>query len=136
MAIRIATTTSRRIVQEHEGITMKYVVEANCLRVSQPDGSFRETNFNWPIVQVLQVAEVLIVRVEPKTGACDNQNVFGVGADARVLWQVAQRQHIYDDSPYTGLSIVGEDVLLSNWDGTDLLVHPITGEVLRQSQGR
>jgi hypothetical protein len=115
---------------------MKYQIDGNRLLVSQPDGSSKEASFNWPIVQVLEIAEVLIVRVEPKTGACDNQNVFGVGTDASVLWQVVEQQHIYDDSPYTGLSIVDEGVMLSNWDGTDLVVSPTTGDVISQSQGK
>ncbi len=115
---------------------MNYEIDGNRLLVSQADGSLKEASFNWPIAQVLEADGILIVRIEPKTGSCDNQNVFGVGADASVQWQVAQQEHIYDDSPYTGASIVQKGVMLSNWDGTDLVVSPRTGDVISQSQGK
>jgi len=115
---------------------MKYEIDGSRLLVSQSDGSAKEVSFKWPIAQVLETRSVLVVRVEPKPKARDNRNVFGIALNARILWQVVQQQHIYDDSPYTGMSIVDEGVLLSNWDGTDLVVDTTTGEVISQSQGK
>jgi|SRR6056297_318034 len=116
---------------------MKYEVHDVSLVVVQPDRSNRKALFKWPIVQVVEASDdVLVVRVEPTPGTIDNCNVFGVASDARVLWQVADRDHMYDDSPYTGLLLVNENVLLSNWDGATLLVNTKTGDVIHESQGR
>jgi hypothetical protein len=115
---------------------MKYEVAGDQLLVTQPDGSTKEARFDWPVVQVLEVSNVLIVRTDPKSGSCDNRNVFGVALDGSILWQIIPQEHIYDDSPYTGVTTVDDGVKLSNWDGTDLVVEAATGNILSQSQGK
>ena len=115
---------------------MNYEVNGTRLSIFQQDGSIKETSFAWPIAQVIEIEEVLVVRVEPRVGATDNQNVFGVGLDGSLLWQVARQLHSYKDSPYTNISTVSEGVLLSNWDGTQLVLAPTDGVILSLSQGK
>jgi len=115
---------------------MKYRVIKEEIFFEQSDGSERKTSFDWPVVEVLQVANTVVVRTEPQPGSCDNQNVFGVASDGTIQWQVGPQRHIYDDSPYTGITLIDDGIKLSNWDGTELVVDATTGDVLRQSQGK
>jgi hypothetical protein len=115
---------------------MKYRVIKEEIFFEQPDGSERKVNFGWPVVEVLEVANMLVVRTDPKPGSCDNCNVFGVALDGTIQWQVGPQQYIYDDSPYTGITLIDDGIKLSNWDGTDLVVDAATGDILSQSQGK
>ncbi len=115
---------------------MKIQMNHNTLNIHQPDGSSKTVSFDWPISQALQHGQIIIVRTEPPIGACDNRNVYGVAADGKKLWQIEPIKHSYADSPYTGLSLDSEGAVLSNWDGTNVVVDPTTGQIIRQSQGK
>jgi hypothetical protein len=97
------------------------------------DGNKYVVAFDFPIRQVISFDEYFIVRIEPDVGVIYNENVFGVSLKGKVLWQIKAIPHVYDDSPYTGIGKDGENAKLSNWDGTDLLVKPMTGEIIKKS---
>lgn len=94
------------------------------------DESAVEVQFKWPVAEVIAFDNVLVVRVEPDSGARMNENVFGVDRHGNICWTIEERKHVYDDSPYT--SIISKDgkVKLSNWDGDELLVEPESGNVI------
>jgi hypothetical protein len=60
--------------------------------------------FDYPVREVLVSDESIIVRVEPPPGTILNQNVFGLTLEGERLWTIGQLPHVYEDSPYTGLS--------------------------------
>ena len=75
----------------------------------------------------------IVVMVHPNTSTFLNDNVFGVSYDAKILWQVMSLKHIaYKHSPFTGMVRMGKNIKLCNWDGTDLIVDPTTGEVIEK----
>lgn len=108
-------------------------VENNTLRLTQ---SGAKASFLWPIAEVVPKDDVFVVRVDPEPDACFNENVYGVSTDGKILWQIAERQHVYADSPYTKILLTADGVVLFNWDGDELLVDPVSGKVLRAAQGK
>lgn len=116
--------------------TISHRVVGNSLFVSSNGSGDTEVQFAWPIAEVLNCDEVLVVRVDPDPGSKDNENVFGVHANGAIVWKVPARTYIYDDSPYTGTMKAGKNVKLFNWDGTELLVNPSTGGVVQETYGR
>jgi hypothetical protein len=72
----------------------------------------------------------------PEINASSNENVFGVDSNADILWQIQPRKYIYEDSPYTNITKKDNFVKLSNWDGTDLIVAPSTGKIIKESYGK
>lgn len=108
----------------------------NVLHICQSDDPSKTVSFDWPISQTLQHDQIIIVRIEPPGGTCNNRNVYGVAPDGKILWQIEPIKHSYTDSPYTGLSLNSEGAILSNWDGTNVVVDPTTGQIIRQSQGK
>jgi hypothetical protein len=115
---------------------MTFQVNGTTLSIGNPDGSTAKCRLPWPIVQVLEFAEILVVRIEPPPGIRFNENVFGILGDASIGWQVAKRDYVYDDSPYTDLIRCEENLKLMNWDGLELLVNPMTGTEASESYGR
>ena len=104
-------------------------------RVELPSG--RHLDFEFEVAEVLDMGDLLVVRLEIPSGVVMNRNVFGISdEDGQILWQVPDRDLVYHDSPYTGLRRVGEMVALCNWDGLELRVDPRTGSVLEESYGR
>jgi hypothetical protein len=112
---------------------IKFVVVGKQLRLS----SGLVLDFEYAVAEVLETANVLIVRLEIPPGETMNRNVFGINReDGRVRWQVPERKLVYEDSPYTGLRRDGVLVTLCNWDGMELRIDPRSGEVLEESHGR
>jgi hypothetical protein len=116
--------------------TISHRVVDNSLFVSSNGSGETEVQFAWPIAEVLDFDDVLVVRVDPEPGSKDNENIFGVDAIGAIIWKVPARKYIYDDSPYTGAMKAGKDIKLFNWDGTELLVNPSTGGVVQETYGR
>lgn len=101
--------------------TISHRVVGKSLFVSSNESDEKQTQFAWPIAEVLNCGEVLVVRVDPDPGSKDNENIFGVDANGAIAWKVPVRKYIYDSSPYTGMRRDGAYVWLFNWDGTELL---------------
>lgn len=93
-------------------------------------------NFPWPVGDVLEFAGVFVVRLEPEPGSCFNENVFGVALDGTIVWTIAKRKHVYDDSPYTSALKKDGYVKLFNWDGDELVIDPKSGAVLSEGYGK
>jgi hypothetical protein len=103
--------------------------------IDLPSG--QSVEFDFPVAQVLDIGDVLVVRLAIPPGGGMNTNVFGISSeDGRQLWQVPNKRLVYGDSPYTGMRRVGGVVALYNWDGLELRVNPRTGEVLCEQHGR
>jgi len=115
---------------------MDIETDNNKLHICQPDGVGRDVTFKWPISQALVCGEVVVVRIDPPVGACDNRNVYGVAPSGEIVWQIEPIKHSYADSPYTGMSLNSEGAVLSNWDGANVVVEPATGRIIRQYQGK
>ncbi len=115
---------------------MRFQTRDNHVLITTSDGLVKDIQFEWPVVETVMAGDTFVVRIDPMPGTCDNENVFGISQDGCIVWQVGKRRHIYNDSPYTGLTIVDGKLVLSNWDGTDLVVDPPSGRVLSESQGK
>jgi len=113
----------------------RYRVDGQKLLIMR-SGSEQALSFAWPIAQVLEFPDILVVRTEPAPKACDNENVYGVSPEGRVVWRVGPRKYVYGDSPFTGLIRVGEKVKLFNWDGLELILDPRSGAVIGEAYGK
>ena len=88
--------------------------------------------FRHPVGQAETFGNVAVVRLDVPPGTRLNENVFAISSDGRVLWQIAPESHAYEDSPYTGLSRDGDQVVAHNWDGAVLWLDPASGQVIRR----
>ena len=93
--------------------------------------------FDHPVRQALVTDEAIIVRLESSPGVILNKNVFGLGRDGERLWTIAHLPHVYDDSPYTNVSIHTDGtVWASNWDGASCRIGTKSGAILEVISGK
>lgn len=107
-------------------VTGKYKVENGELLLANG----KTVRFDYPIRQIVEFPNVIVVLLNIPTGKIFNENVFGVSCDGMVLWQVAPQRHLGDDSPYTGMNYEGDKAGLYNWDSTLYVVEPMTGDLV------
>jgi len=118
-----------------ERIQINFAYNDRTLRIDSSESAI-ETEFEWPIAQIIPMGSVAVVRTAPEQGARDNRNVFAVDARGKIVWRVSKRVHVYPDSPYTNLSLQDGLLTLSNWDGLNLKIKPFTWEEVGSGYGR
>ena len=96
--------------------------------------------FNYPVQQVLDVGELLIVLLAtPGIGrppldvkadiiATNNRNVFGIAkVDGRLVWQIPARTEDVEAS-YVGMVLHRDGSLhVGEWKGVTVTLNPLTG---------
>lgn len=112
--------------------TTTFAVDGGVLRLAAD----KVLAFPHPVAEAHEFPNVIVVRLAVPPGQRFNENVFGIGYDGAVAWQIPQLPHVYGDSPYTGLGEEDGMAVASNWDGLDVLLNPASGEVVAQREGR
>jgi hypothetical protein len=106
------------------------------VRIATPVRSLTIT-FDHPVRDVLVTREAIIVRIEPPAGTILNENIFGLSLEGERLWTIGKLPHVYEDSPYTGLSKRADgSVWASNWDGASCRVGTKSGAILEVVAGK
>ncbi len=88
------------------------------------------------IKQIIEFDQMVVVRLQPNIAKFINENIFGVSYSGKIKWQIATRKYVFEKSPYTNISKDGQMLKAHNWDGTDLLIDPVTGDILKSSYSR
>lgn len=96
------------------------------------DQSSYEVEFPHKIDMVIQFGDKLVVLLL-MDHIKFNENVFGVSAKGKILWQIKQKSYPHDFSPYTNISKEGNLVKAWNFSGSDLVIDPDTGKVICKS---
>ena len=107
----------------------KHTVQGNQLII---DGSV--IPFKFSIAQVIEVENMLVVRLEVPVKVTYNENVFGVIiAEKKIKWQIEKWKYNakMESCPFVGINLVDDQLILSNWCDTYLVVEPQTGKVLK-----
>lgn len=112
-------------------INNRYTVKGNQLVI---EGTV--ITFDFPIVQVVEMFNMLIVRLEKPFRTIYNENVFGVSlAEKKVKWQIVKLKYITGeaDCPFIDILIFEGKLRLNNWCSIYLIVDPLTGDILERS---
>lgn len=94
----------------------------------------KQITFDYPIDTAIGFDTAIVVMLEPNKFI--NENVFGVSYDGRIAWQIEEKGHVYDESPYTYIGRKDNKIELGNFDGLELIVEPSTGKILHQQWGK
>lgn len=92
--------------------------------------------FDYRIVDAVAFDDAIVVRLNSPLDKHFNENVFGVGYNGKILWQIEEKGHVYDESPYTYIGRKGNKAELFNFDGLELVIEPSTGKILHQQWGK
>jgi hypothetical protein len=92
-----------------------------------------EMPFNFSIEQVIEVEDMLIVRLEIPITKVYNENVFGISlAEKKVKWQIAKKKYSNEQCSFTYIRIFEGELELVNWCSVYFIVDPTTGNILRE----
>lgn len=89
-------------------------------------------NFDFPIKQVEQFKNNILIRLEPDIGKILNENIYCFSLDGKFLWQIKPRNYISKDSPYTNMMIKNDKIFLYSWDGERIQVNPNNGYIISE----
>jgi hypothetical protein len=89
----------------------------------------KKHQFSDIIVETIDFDDVVVIRLAGDSSKRNNRNVYAVDLNAKVLWQIPERRHLQDHSPYVGLYRSGHLVEAFNWDGSLLKLDPKRGTV-------
>lgn len=108
----------------------KYATQENILKIADS-----EIIFKYKINDILEVSNMLIIRLESPRGILFNENVFGVSlTEKKIKWQIAKLKYGSEvDCPFSGLKYYNNQLYLNNWCDIYLIVDPLTGEILERS---
>lgn len=124
-----------------EAFTMKrkfssFTISKGQLVLTNDKNEKKVMTFPYPVADVIQFPDFFVVRLEPAIKSRFNENVYGVDLEGKIAWQIARRDHVYEDSPYTAIAQEGELVKLFNWDGEELTVDPNSGRIIKKGYGK
>ncbi len=114
---------------------MTFKVGGKQLRISE-DATLE---FDYPISEVVEVSDMLIVLLEVPAKESMMENVFGVSRAGHIVWQIEPRPDLMPNPVdcYTGISSAnGGRVILGAWFGIDVEIDPHTGKVIDSWGGR
>ena len=92
--------------------------------------------FRYPIWDIAEVDDVLVVLLRIPAKESMTENVFGVSQAGVILWQMQPIPETGTDPVnfYTGLKpLAGGKILLGNWNGFAVVVDVQMGKVLSKS---
>jgi hypothetical protein len=110
--------------------SFSYVIEGNRLRLPANPGGVR---FAFPIRDVVETEEVIVVCLAVPNGSNYSENVFAVDHDGNLRWRIKPQSFASRSGPYAALSLSDGHVRLHGKDGQARDVDPKTGMVLGQS---
>lgn len=79
---------------------------------------------------------VIVVRIHPKSETFINENIFGISYTGEIVWQIKYLKHVFAHSPYTSIFKLGELIQAHNWDGTDVIINPATGDIIQEGYSK
>ena len=93
-------------------------------------------DFEYPIKEVLIVKDVIIITVESPVGIIYSNNVFAIRLNGDFLWRIGEVKlnSSGEECWYVGSTIIDDELVLTNWCSTAVVVNPYTGEVIRTYQ--
>lgn len=116
----------------------KYRIEKNKLIISNS-----EILFDFPIQEFIEIEDMLIVYLDLYDKVIPlEENVFGVSlTERKIKWQIEKRKYPAGGyskmrCPFVGISFHESKLRLHNWCSTNLIVDPLTGEVLEEEETR
>ena len=91
-----------------------------------------KTIFRFPIGNAIEFGDVIVVRLQIPRGTIFNENVYGVGADGNIIWQIQQEYPSTWDGAWGGLENIDGKAVLSNSESQIRHVDPKTGIITQR----
>ena len=122
----IMELADRDVVQEYSTVTgPKYVVSDS--QVKFPNG--KVIVLPHPVVQVLDLVDVIVLRVAPPETVVYQENVMAFDPGGVLLWTVPNFPFITGTHRYVSMQVRDGLLQLGNTSGLELVLEPHTGQI-------
>jgi len=91
-------------------------------------------DLSYPVAELISFKEFSVVRFDVPIDEVYNENVVAIDSDGCLMWKIASRKYVYENSPYMKIIREGENVVAHNWDGQVLVLHSKTGRIVEKRQ--
>src|SRR5690349_11302655 len=93
--------------------------------------------FDYRIDSIVEISEMLIIRLEHSPNKIFNENVFGISLKEKTIkWQISKRKKIFSlrssNCHYTAIVVYENELRLINWCDYYAVVDPLTGNILEE----
>ncbi|NKB46261.1 MAG: hypothetical protein GKR77_00535 [Legionellales bacterium] len=112
-----------------KSIIKNYRFEANRLIISTSD-SIKKVILPLAIEEVKCFEDMLVVLLDYSMDEIFNENVFGISAEGKVLWQIEKIFHAYEHSPFTNIGQKNDLLSAYNVEGYNYFVDLKTGKIV------
>ena len=89
---------------------------------------------DYDILEVRELNDVVLIVTIPEDKVLDN--LFGVFMNTGEMWRVQKLSEIYpgfSQTPYVGISIIDNEVLVTDFCGCRFIINPINGKIIRKA---
>ncbi len=97
-----------------------------------------EISFDQNILEAIETQNVIVVVTAPINGI--NDNVFGISLSSDEIWTIQSYSKLnpsFSQTPYVGISILDENVIVTDFCGCKFVIDPITGNIIgRANSGK
>lgn len=112
---------------------MKIQIENN----SVYKDSLKIKEFDFPIKEFISLKHGIAILLHGDYYKNNNENIFFIDYEGKIVWQIPPIKYIYNTSPYVGLTKENEESFwATNWDGTTILIDTLTGKIVRNEWAR
>jgi len=93
----------------------------------------RQITFAGKILQAVNFNNVIVILIDSMV---TNRNVFAISHVGDQLWQIEEQPAIHNDNPCTFLEERDKYAFVGTWDGLELLIEPLTGQIVKERRER
>ena len=86
--------------------------------------------FESPISSIVEFENCVVVLLDSDFYKKDNENVFCINKNGKLIWQVPKYEYIDKESPFISISKDFENIKLWNWDSSFVLIEPESGKII------
>ncbi len=92
--------------------------------------SGQEVNLPYPVWECVEIGALLVVVLNVPVRKDYPRNVVAIGADARIVWQIAPVQSVVHHGAFVGVERNGDVVRAHHFDGWAYDLDPATGRIV------
>lgn len=90
--------------------------------------------FPFPVSKYILNQDKVLVLLDIPKDIIFNENVYCVGLDGNIIWQISKQDYLYDNSPFVNIRESNDgSIWIVNWDGSQYAVDIDTGDIIKKS---
>ena len=86
--------------------------------------------FDFPISSIVEFENCVVVLLNRDFYKKDNENVFCLSKNGKLIWQVPRYDYSCKRSPFVDICKESDNIKLWNWDSSFIIIEPESGKII------